>query len=216
MAVPLLQIALDNTSFSDAVRTTRLVYEEIDVIEVGTILCCAEGMSAVRNFKALYPDKIILADIKIADAGNILSRLAFDSGADWTTVICCADIATVKSALREARPRGCDVQIELTGAWTLEQAEQWREAGIKQVVYHRSRDAQAAGQAWGEKDLELIRRLADMGFEITLTGGLVPEDLPLFKGIPIKVFIAGRAIRDAEDPVAAAREFKRVIAQYWG
>ena len=55
-----------------------------------------------------------------------------------------------------------------------------------------------------------------MGFKVTVTGGLSLADLPLFRGIPIHVFIAGRSIRDAADPVAAAREFKRVIAQLWG
>lgn len=89
------------------------------------------------------------------------------------------------------------MQIELTGYWTWEQAQQWRDAGIGQVVYHRSRDAQAAGVAWGEADITAIKRLSDMGFKVTVTGGLALEDLPLFKGIPIHVFIAGRSIRDA-------------------
>ena len=109
-----------------------------------------------------------------------------------------------------------DVQIELTGYWTWEQAQQWRDAGIGQVVYHRSRDAQAAGVAWGEADITAIKRLSDMGFKVTVTGGLALEDLPLFKGIPIHVFIAGRSIRDAASPVEAARQFKRSIAELWG
>ena len=73
------------------------------------------------------------------------------------------------------------MQIELTGYWTWEQAQQWRDAGIGQVVYHRSRDAQAAGVAWGEADITAIKRLSDMGFKVTVTGGLALEDLPLFK-----------------------------------
>lgn len=55
-----------------------------------------------------------------------------------------------------------------------------------------------------------------MGFKVTVTGGLALEDLPLFKGIPIHVFIAGRGIRDAASPVEAARQFKRSIAELWG
>ena len=51
---------------------------------------------------------------------------------------------------------------------------------------------------------------------MTVTGGLALEDLPLFKGIPIHVFIAGRSIRDAASPVEASRLFKRSIAQLWG
>jgi 3-dehydro-L-gulonate-6-phosphate decarboxylase len=215
-ALPMLQIALDNQSMDDAYRTTRLIANEVDIIEVGTILCVAEGVRAVRDLKALYPDRIVLADAKIADAGKILARMCFEANADWITVICCADINTAKGALAVAKEFGGDVQIELTGFWTWEQAQAWRDAGIEQVVYHRSRDAQAAGVAWSEADINAIKRLADMGFKVTVTGGLALEDLPLFKGIPINVFIAGRSIRDAADPVAAAREFKRVIAQLWG
>lgn len=148
MSLPMLQVALDNQTLSHAYETTRLIAEEVDIIEVGTILCVGEGVRAVRDLKALYPHKIVLADAKIADAGKILSRMCFEANADWVTVICCADINTAKGALDVAKEFNGDVQIELTGFWTREQAQEWREAGIQQVVYHRSRDAQAAGVAW--------------------------------------------------------------------
>ena len=216
MSLPMLQVALDNQTMDSAYETTRLIAEEVDIIEVGTILCVGEGVRAVRDLKALYPHKIVLADAKIADAGKILSRMCFEANADWVTVICCADINTAKGALDVAKEFNGDVQIELTGYWTWEQAQQWRDAGIGQVVYHRSRDAQAAGVAWGEADITAIKRLSDMGFKVTVTGGLALEDLPLFKGIPIHVFIAGRSIRDAASPVEAARQFNRSIAELWG
>ncbi|MFP1461590.1 orotidine 5'-phosphate decarboxylase / HUMPS family protein [Escherichia coli] len=97
-----------------------------------------------------------------------------------------------------------DVQIELTGYWTWEQAQQWRDAGIQQVVYHRSRDAQAAGVAWAQRTSPRSN-VFPIWASATVTGGLALEDLPLFKGIPIHVFIAGRSIRDAASPVEAAR-----------
>ena len=171
MSLPMLQVALDNQTLASAYETTRLIAEEVDIIEVGTILCVGEGVRAVRDLKALYPHKIVLADAKIADAGKILSRMCFEANADWVTVICCADINTAKGALDVAKEFNGDVQIELTGFWTWEQAQAWREAGIQQVVYHRSRDAQAAGVAWSEADISAIKRLSDMGFKVTVTGG---------------------------------------------
>ncbi|MGU5398402.1 orotidine 5'-phosphate decarboxylase / HUMPS family protein, partial [Klebsiella pneumoniae] len=56
-------------TLASAYETTRLIAEEVDIIEVGTILCVGEGVRAVRDLKALYPHKIVLADAKIADAG---------------------------------------------------------------------------------------------------------------------------------------------------
>jgi len=225
MSLPLLQLALDNKTLPDALVSTRLLAADVDVLEAGTILCCSEGMQAVRCLKSLYPNRIILADIKAADAGTILATMVYDAGADWMTVICCAPIATVETALAEAGRRNAaarpgitpkDVQVELTGSWSWEEAEAWKRAGVRQVVYHRGRDAQAAGQSWGQEDLGKIRKLAQMGFELSVTGGLAIEDLPLFRGIPIKVFIAGRSIRDAADPAEAARAFKKRIAELWG
>ncbi len=214
--LPKLQIALDNLSYPEAITALQGgVAEEIDIIEVGTILLCAEGKRVVRYLKTMYPDKIILADAKIADAGKIITPMMFDAGADWTTIICCAELPTAAGALEIAKARGCDIQIELTGYWNFEMAEDWKRIGVSQVVYHRSRDAQAAGVNWGPADLEKVKRLCEMGFKVTITGGVNVEDVKLFKDFPIYVFIAGRAIRDAADPAAAARAFKAEFAKYW-
>ena len=211
MAKPLLQIALDNNTLSDAIRSISQVGHEVDIIEAGTILCLAEGMEAVRCLRALYPNKIILADTKCADAGGTVAKNCADAGADWMTVICSATIPTMKAALKEVK----DLQVELYGDWTFEHAKQWKEAGLSQVVYHQSRDALLAGETWGEKDLNKIKKLVEMGFKVSVTGGLEKETLKLFKGIDVYTFIAGRGIREASDPAQAAREFKEEIDKYW-
>ena len=211
MAKPLLQIALDNNTLSDAIRSISQVGHEVDVIEAGTILCLAEGMEAVRCLRALYPNKTILADTKCADAGGTVAKNCADAGADWMTVICSATIPTMKAALKEVK----DLQVELYGDWTFEHAKQWKEAGLSQVVYHQSRDALLAGETWGEKDLNKIKQLVEMGFKVSVTGGLEKETLKLFKGIDVYTFIAGRGIREASDPAQAARDFKEEIAKYW-
>ena len=211
MAKPLLQIALDNNTLSDAIRSISQVGHEVDIIEAGTILCLAEGMEAVRCLRALYPNKTILADTKCADAGGTVAKNCADAGADWMTVICSATIPTMKAALKEVK----DLQVELYGDWTFEHAKQWKEAGLSQVVYHQSRDALLAGETWGEKDLTKIKKLVEMGFKVSVTGGLEKETLKLFKGIDVYTFIAGRGIREASDPAQAAREFKEEIDKYW-
>ena len=212
MAKPLLQIALDNNTLSDAIRSISQVGHEVDIIEAGTILCLAEGMEAVRCLRALYPNKIILADTKCADAGGTVAKNCADAGADWMTVICSATIPTMKAALKEVK----DLQVELYGDWTFEHAKQWKEAGLSQAVYHQSRDALLAGETWGEKDLTKIKKLVEMGFKVSVTGGLEKETLKLFKGIDVYTFIAGRGIREASDPAQAAREFKEEVDKYWG
>ena len=64
MSLPMLQVALDNQTMDSAYETTRLIAEEVDIIEVGTILCVGEGvrggtidmeMSGSNNFTGLSP-----------------------------------------------------------------------------------------------------------------------------------------------------------------
>src|SRR5699024_4868579 len=147
--IPNLQVALDNNTLSDAVKSISALGNEVDIIEVGTILCLAEGMDSIRIMRALYPEKTIIADTKCADAGTTVAKNCADAGADWMTVICAATIPTMKAAAKEIS----EVQVELYGDWTYEQAQQWLDAGISQAIYHQSRDAILAGVTWGDIDL---------------------------------------------------------------
>lgn len=212
---PLLQVALDHLEIPAALESTRLLAPEVDVLEVGTLLCYAEGARAVRTVRALYPDHIVLADLKAADAGAVAAELVFSAGATWMTVICSAPYPTMAAALKVARRYNGDVQVELYGDWTFDHAQAWLDLGLTQAVYHRGRDAQAAGKGWDQGDLDKINRMVSVGFEVSVTGGLTPADLEQFRGIPVKAFIAGRSLYGADDPVAAAREFSSAIRAGW-
>jgi len=214
---PMLQLALDTFDLPSALAPMQRASAHIDVVEAGTILCYAEGMHAVRALRALYPDKILLADVRIAEAGSIIAKLAFDAGADWVTVVSGATPATMEVVLEEARKRERDVQLELIDGWTWDQARDWREMGIEQVIAHRSRDGEALGDlSWKPGDFDEMRRLADLGFKVTVAGGVEVADLPLFADVPIHVFTVGRAIRAAADPAAAAKAFQEAIAATYG
>lgn len=215
MALPLLQVALDNFSLSDALESTRLLAPEVDVIEAGTLLCLATGSESLKNLRTLYPDNTIVADLKIVDAGGELANMACSNGADWVTVMCNAADATKAKALEAAEKLGCEMQVELFGNWTFEQAEEWKKIGLKQVIYHQSRDALNSGGSWGEENMKVVKRLSEMGFEVSVTGGLTIDVLKLFEGIPVKCFIVGRNLRNAEDPAAEARAWKLEIDKYW-
>ncbi len=111
---------------------------------------------------------------------------------------------------------GGEIQIELFGNWTLDDARDWHRIGVRQAIYHRGRDAQARGQQWGEADLALMKALSDIGLELSITGGITPADLPLFKDIRVKAFIAGRALAGAANPAQVAGDFHAQIDAIWG
>lgn len=213
---PRLQLALDHTRLDAALQTVELLHPHVDIIEAGTILCISEGIQAISALRQRCPQHTLVADLKVADAGATLAEQAFSAGADWMTVICAAPLATMASALEVAQRQQGDIQIELFGNWTLDDARQWRELGLTQAIYHRGRDAQASGQSWSQQDLQRMQALSDLGIELSITGGIQPQDLPLFQHLTVRAFIVGRALAEAADPVASAREFRQAIQHIWG
>ena len=210
--MPNLQVALDNNTIESALADAVKVGQIVDIIEAGTILILQEGDKAVKALRGVFPDKIIIADTKCADAGKTVAQNMANAGADWMTCICSATIPTMQAAATEVS----DLQVELYGNWTKEDAQKWLDAGITQAIYHQSRDALLSGEVWGEKDLNRVKELVQMGFKVSVTGGLSPDVLPLFKGVDVYTFIAGRAITQASDPKKAAQAFKDVMNKIWG
>ena len=216
MSRPLLQLALDHTHLQAAQHDVALLQDHVDIVEAGTILCLTEGLRAVTALRAQCPDKIIVADWKVADAGETLAQQAFNAGANWMTIICAAPLATVEKGHAVAQACGGEIQMELFGNWTLEDARGWYRTGVRQAIYHRGRDAQASGQQWGDADLTRMKALSDIGLELSITGGITPADLALFRDINVKAFIAGRALSDAAHPAQVAAEFHAHIDAIWG
>jgi len=216
MSRPLLQLALDHTSLQAAQRDVERLADHVDIIEAGTILCLTEGLNAVRALRQQCPKKTIVADWKVADAGDTLAEQAVGAGANWMTIICAAPLATVEKGHEVALRCGGEIQMELFGHWTLDDAREWQRIGVTQAIYHRGRDAQASGQQWGEADLASMKALSDIGLQLSITGGITPADLPLFKQINVKAFIAGRALTGTANPPQVAHAFHSHIRDIWG
>ena len=212
MGLPNLQVALDHSNVVDAISATLAVGKEVDIIEVGTVLMLEVGSEVVGIIRQLFPEKILVADTKCADAGGTVAKNCAVRGANWMTCICSATIPTMKAAAKEVE----EIQVELYGDWTYDDAQNWLDAGISQAIYHQSRDALLAGETWGEKDLNKVKKLIEMGFRVSVTGGLDLNTLELFKGIDVYTFIVGRGITEAENPAETSRAFKKKINDLWG
>lgn len=150
MSRPLLQLALDHTSLQAAQRDVALLQDHVDIVEAGTILCLTEGLNAVTALRAQCPQKIIVADWKVADATNPGAAGLWR----WRQL----DDHHLRRAARHGRERprrgqacGGEIQMELFGNWTLDDARAWYRTGVHQAIYHRGRDAQASGQQWGRR-----------------------------------------------------------------
>jgi 3-dehydro-L-gulonate-6-phosphate decarboxylase len=213
---PRLQVAVDNLDLVSAFRALQQCADEVDVIECGTILIINEGLRAVREIRALFPAKTILADVRIAEAGSLISRQCYEAGADWVSCVAGASLTTIGQVVAAAKEHGGEVQVELGETYDPTRAQAWRDLGVQHVIVKRSRDREAAGTlTWGPQDIGRISELAGMGFTVTVTGGIKADELDVFAGTPVGVVIAGRSIMGAEDPRAAAIELRDAMGRSW-
>jgi 3-hexulose-6-phosphate synthase len=212
---PKLQLALDYFELPSALVMAQVVHKEVDILEVGTPLTKSAGMLSVRTVREQCPEKVILADIKTIDVGGGEAKMAFDAGADWMTVLGAAPLDTVKLALDEAASReGKEMFIELTGIRDImARATEWRSIGVDRMVYHRGWDEGNVSRTWDKNDQDTIKELIQMGFQLSVAGGLTLDMIPFFEGLGIDVFVIGRAIREATDPAQAARDFRSAITE---
>ncbi|WP_124055396.1 orotidine 5'-phosphate decarboxylase / HUMPS family protein [Arcanobacterium ihumii] len=214
---PRLQIALDTRTLEDALSALSRGGSDAEVIECGTILILNEGLRAVRAIRAAYPDKTILADVRIAEAGSIIARDCFAAGANWVSCVAGASLTTIRQVVEVARECDAEVQVELSAEhFSLDRAKEWRAIGVEHVIVKRSRDLEAAGTlTWGEKEFEQIDALHELGFTVSVTGGIKVDELDTFAGKPVGVVIAGRTIVGAEDPRSATAQMHEAMRRIW-
>src|SRR2546421_9251700 len=110
-----LQVAIDLLSTSDALTLLHKVGPYVDIIELGTPLVKTEGLSVVKYVKAAYPDKLVFADLKTMDTGELEADLAFNAGADCMTVLGSAGDSTIIGAVKAGKKHGKAVVADMIG-----------------------------------------------------------------------------------------------------
>ena len=212
-ARPRLQLALDDIALDAALRLGEAVRAHVDIIEIGTPFLLAEGMAPVRAFKARFPELEIIADTKIADAGEYEAELGFAAGADGVTVLGMTDLLTVASCLRAAARHGRRAVIDMIGVADLPGRIAALEAiGATDLAVHTGVDQQAAGRT-PLQDLRVMKACS-RSCAIHVAGGLTLDTLPDYLALGAAVVIVGSGIRHAPDPAAAARAFHDAIRRF--
>ena len=86
--IPNLQVALDHSDLQGAIKAAVSVGHEVDVIEAGTVCLLQVGSELVEVLRSLFPEKVIVADTKCADAGGTVAKNNAVRGADPLIMLC--------------------------------------------------------------------------------------------------------------------------------
>ena len=201
-----LQLALDIFSLPQALRLAEQTAEWVDIFEMGTPFLLEWGMEAVRQFRARFPDKEILADTKIMDAGELEAASAFQAGANYVTVLGVTDLATVRACVETANRWGGGAVADMICVDNLpERVAQLEELGIHGLAVHTGVDQQRQGRTPLD-DLKAIRACRRRA-AISVAGGITLASLPQYAAWKPDVLIVGGGIANAADP---AREARRI------
>lgn len=204
-----LQVAIDLLSTCNALTLLNKIAPYVDVIELGTPLIKQEGLSVVKYVKAAYPEKLVFADLKTMDTGELEADLAFDAGADIMTVLGLAGDNTIIGAVKSGKKHQKSVVADMIGVKDrLSRLKELKQLGITWAELHAGLDEQAQ-PGYSIQGLLDIAKQADIAFSIA--GGVSADTVEAVEAAGAIVAVAGHSIYGAEDPATAAKTLRERI-----
>ncbi len=168
-----------------------------------------EGVNALRQVRAACPDLALLADFKIADAGELEARIAFEAGAHIVTVLGAAADATIAGTVKAARQAGGEIMADLIQvADPVTRASECLALGCDYVCVHTAHDQQEDSSPL--RTLETVRQaLPDA--RLAVAGGINLKTIDSIAALRPAVVIVGSAITGAADPAGMAQALQERI-----
>jgi 3-hexulose-6-phosphate synthase/6-phospho-3-hexuloisomerase len=199
---PIVQISLDLTDLDEAVDTAAMALRAgVDWLEAGTPLILAEGMRAVRELWARFPEVPIVADLKTMDGGWLEAEIMARAGATHVVVMARAHEATIREVVRAGNDLGVAVMGDnMACGDKVGAARRLEDLGCGFVIHHIGYDERRAVAARGERmpspldELRAVVQAVDV--PVQAVGGLSIEQAirtPAY-GAPLVVLGAPLAI----------------------
>jgi 3-hexulose-6-phosphate synthase len=204
-----LQVAIDLLTTEDALALAAKVAPYVDIIELGTPLIKNMGSAVITAMKKAHPDKLVFADLKTADAGELEANIAFKAGADLVTVMGAAGNATIIGAVKAAKAHGKGIVVDTIGyPDRVKRAQEVTQLGVEFVELHAGLDEQWTA---GYSIQVLIDEAVRAGVPVSIAGGVNLSNITAVIKAGAQVAVAGAAIYGAEDPAAAAKALREAI-----
>lgn len=203
-----IQVAFDRLGIEEAIAVAGKCEAAVDWLEVGTSMIKEFGMESVRAFRQAFPQKKILADMKLMDNAAYECELAFAAGADIITVMGAAPRVSIDRTAACARAAGRSYMIDLLEV--PEETIKMLAQDFTDAVFclHASKDAQEAGQ----KNAGAERAALLQGRRIAVAGGIGRETVGGIAGsLQPEVFIVGEAITKSGQPLEEAQKIREAI-----
>lgn len=202
-----IQLALDRLSIVKAIEIANSCKNEVDWLEIGTSLIKEFGTESIRTFRQAFPNKILLADMKIIDNALYESDIAYAAGADIVTVMGCGPVITIELVAQSAKKHNKDYMIDLLGTNKLRQKT--IRANFTDAIFclHVSKDIQEIQEKSFRFEDTLLKEQ-----RLAVAGGINKQNIKsIANEIIPEIFIIGGAITQTDDPQKAANELRYLL-----
>jgi 3-hexulose-6-phosphate synthase/6-phospho-3-hexuloisomerase len=209
-AKPILQVALDLLELDRAVTIAReAVRGGADWVEAGTPLIKSAGMEAVRRLRKEFPDREIVADMKVADTGTLEVEMAAKSGAGIVCLLATADDEVVREAVRAKHLYGVRIMADLINSPDpAGRAARLEELGVDIIAAHAGIDQQMLGVT----SVDLVKDLAGkVSIPIAVAGGLDAGSAAEAVRSGASIVIVGGNIVRSGDVTGSTGKIRRAI-----
>lgn len=208
----IVQYAIDSLELEEGIAIAQKVRDYVDIIELGEGMIQRYSLDSVTKLKEIFPEKKILADIKLMDAGYSLSLKAYNKGADIVTACAVATEGTARGIVKAAKEVGKESWLDLIAVPVEEYGkyvDYLNEIGPDYVCAHLASDIyeKEGGAAARGKMIEGMGQFKFTS-KVVLSGGIGLEDIPSIKMCNPYHINVGGAIERADDPAAVAKQFK--------
>lgn len=204
-----IQLACDFNRTEDALELLEKVVDDVDIIEVGTDLMFGSGSDAIRRIKSKYPNKTLLADLKVMDGGRELGELVFNSGADIMTVLGVAPKETIQAACECAKKYGKHICVDMINVTDqVSKAKEFVSWGAELLCVHTADDQ--------KENVTFYHMLKDYVQEVgadkcSIAGGMNPTNIKEIRKYNPEVIVVGGYITGSSDPKKAVLEIRDTI-----
>ncbi|RHS84818.1 3-hexulose-6-phosphate synthase [Clostridium sp. AM42-4] len=211
----LLQMAMDGAAdgltIAEFKEFISNIYDSVDIVEFGTSCVYRFGMEGVQEIKQAFPDKLILADMKIMDGGGHMSRMAYSFGADIVTVLAVSDDATIGNVIGSAHKVNKEVMVDMICVSDIaKRIPEVEKLGADYVCVHMGVDVQKAKNANPLEELRIAKATARTA-KVAVAGGIKLSTISDIVKEKPDVIIVGNGIRKQEDPKTVAAEMKKIM-----
>lgn len=205
-----LQISFDSTDLAQALAVATQVEPWCDLFEVGALTLATYGVQAIKEFRAQFPQKALVADIKIIDRGAEITDIIARAGADYLTVMGGTNKHVLYTVAKAAQQAPIKVILDLIDTASLGQiAMDASGYNVTTILMHKPHD--------DDESLEFLDQWAlvrgNTKLPIFIAAKINRTNVQKIIALHPDGIVVGSAITKATDPAKEAQFFFELCKQ---